>query len=550
MTAQLASNTVLVYGPQGARQLASAALLSYTPPSSARRVVASFSAPWSESAAQASELRAPMRAADVLDTAQRAPWGQGAPQQQQQRAQWVRPGVVDRERNAPWQQFARRLQSQSAYLWAMGRTADGQARSPWGEFSGRPALSALAVWLRARAQDQQTASPWGQFARRPALAVRPLWARARRADAERWIPWVRYGRQLDPSWGVVTPPGSVDEPLFQIPLLRCYVTVHSIQAVLLPSFERVQLSGVSIASNDDGFGWTLSANGPEHLIDQLALVDGLPARVRVTIDGIDWVFAVDPPERTRKFAERKVSVVGQSVTALLGEPYLPASNWDNAAAPFTAQQLVTQALEFTGVDIDWGITDWLVPAGAWSFQGTPLAVAQRVAEAVGAVVRSHRADETLQFAPRYPALPWEWDATPLDVQMPGQLMTSDGLQNRRNPDWEAVYVLGQVHGQKGHVVRTGTAGAVLAPQVIDSLITHPDAARQRGCAVLGAAGRGYTQNMTVPLLTGSSYPGLILPGYLLQVDEPGESWRGLVRGITITESVPTVRQQLVVERKA
>lgn len=346
-------------------------------------------------------------------------------------------------------------------------------------------------------------------------------------------------------------PGPQPEtPQFVIPLLRVYMTVHSISAVLLPSLERVQLSGVSISSNDDGFGWSLSAAGPEHLIDQLALVGGLPARIRVTIDGIDWVFAVDPPDRTRKFAERKVSVVGQSVTALLGAPYLPSSDWDNSGAAFTAQQLVAKALEFTGVGIDWGITDWLVPAGAWSFQGTPLAVAQRVAEAVGAVVRSHRTEEILQFAPRYPAMPWEWDAAPLDVQMPGQIMTSDSLQNRRNPDWEAVYVLGQIHGQKGHVVRTGTAGSVLAPQVIDSLITHPDAARQRGRAVLGAAGRGYTQSMTVPLLTGGSNPGLILPGYLLQVDEPGESWRGLVRGITINESAPTVRQQLVVERKA
>lgn len=341
-----------------------------------------------------------------------------------------------------------------------------------------------------------------------------------------------------------------ERPRFVIPLLRVYMTVHSIRAVLLPSLERVQLSGVSISSNDDGFGWSLSATGPEHLIDQLAPVGGLPARIRVTIDGIDWVFVVDPPDRTRKFAERKVSVVGQSATALLGAPYMPSSDWANPGGAFTAQQLVAKALEFTGVDIDWGITDWLVPAGAWSFQGTPLAVAQRVAEAVGAVVRSHRTDETLQFAPRYPAMPWEWDAAPLDVQMPGQIMTSDSLQNRRNPDWEAVYVLGQTHGKKGHVVRTGTAGAVLAPQVIDSLITHPDAARQRGQAVLGAAGRGYTQNMTVPLLTGGSNPGLILPGYLLQVDEPGESWRGLVRGITINESAPTVRQQLVVERRA
>lgn len=550
MTAQLATNTILAYGPQGARQLAASALLSYTPPSSARRVIASFAAPWEGAAAQATELHSPMRPTDALDTQARAPWRQGVPQMQQQSARWLAPDALDRERSAPWQQFARHLQALAVSPWGAPRTADKAERGPWGEFGGRPTLDALAAWVPGRVSDQQSASPWGQFAGRPALVVRPRWATARRSDAQRWIPWVRFGRLLDPGWGVVTPPGRVDEPLFQIPLLRCYVTVHSIQAELLPSLERVQLSGVSIASNDDGFGWTLSASGPEHLIDQLALVDGLPARVRVTIDGIDWVFAVDPPERTRKFAERKVSVVGQSVTALLGDPYLPASTWDNSAAPFTAQQLVAQALEFTGVGIDWGITDWLVPAGAWSFQGTPLAVAQRVAEAVGAVVRSHRTDETLQFAPRYPALPWEWDAAPLDVQMPGQLMTSDGLQNRRNPDWEAVYVLGQIHGQKGHVVRTGTAGAVLAPQVIDSLITHPDAARQRGCAVLGAAGRGYTQNMTVPLLTGSSYPGLILPGYLLQVDEPDESWRGLVRGITITESAPTVRQQLVVERKA
>lgn len=549
MSAQSASNAVLAYGPQGTQQLASDAVLNYTR-GGLRRVVATFGMPWVEASASAVETYAPMHHADALDEGRSSPWGSGAPMQQHQRALWVPADVLDRERIAPWQQFARRLQQASVQPWGLSRTLDAAARAPWGQFAGRPALSAFAAWVAARVSDQQANSPWGQFAARPALALRPRWPTARSADMEQWIPWVRYGRPLDPGWGVVTPPGSVDEPLYQIPLLRCYVTVHSIQAVLLPSAERVQLSGVSISSNDDGFGWSLSATGPEHLIDQLALVDGLPARVRVTIDGIDWVFAVDPPERTRKFAERKVSVVGQSATALLGDPYMPASNWDNAAAPFTAQQLVAQALEFTGVGIDWGITDWLVPAGAWSFQGTPLAVAQRVAEAVGAVVRSHRTDETLQFAPRYPALPWEWDATPLDVQMPGQLMTSDGLQNRRNPDWEAVYVLGQTHGQKGHVVRTGTAGAVLAPQVIDSLITHPDAARQRGSAVLGAAGRGYTQNMTVPLLTGGSYPGLILPGYLLQVDEPGQSWRGLVRGITITESTPTVRQQLVVERKA
>ncbi len=184
-------------------------------------------------------------------------------------------------------------------------------------------------------------------------------------------------------------PGPQPEPpQFVIPLLRVYMTVHSMAAVLLPSLEPVQLKGVSISSDDDGYAWTLTASGPEHLFDQLAPVDGLPARVRVTLDGIDWVFAIEPPDRSRRFGERSVAVRGRSVTSLLTAPFAPSSSWGNPGAAFTAQQLAQQALEFTGVSLEWGITDWLVPAGAWSFQGAPLAVVQRIAEAAGAVVRT------------------------------------------------------------------------------------------------------------------------------------------------------------------
>jgi hypothetical protein len=337
-------------------------------------------------------------------------------------------------------------------------------------------------------------------------------------------------------------------PQYVIPLLRVYMTVHNISAVLIPSLERVQLRGISIASNDDGYGWSLTASGPLHLFDQLAPVDGLPARIRVTMDGIDWVFAVDPPERSRKFGDRSVSVRGSSITSLLGAPHLPARIWDNLNATFTAQQLVAQALEFTGVTIDWGLTDWLVPAGAWNFSGVPLAVAMRIAEAAGAVVRSHRTDAQLQFAPRYPLMPWEWASATPSVRMPGQIITTDNLQHVSNPPWDAAYVVGEAQGVKGHIVRAGTAGAVLAPQVTDALITHPDAARQRGRSVLGPSGKRLTHSMTVPLLTGGTNPGLILPGYLIEVVEPSETWRGLVRGITVSESMPTVRQAITVER--
>ena len=109
MTAQLASSTLLAYGPQGARQLATATLLSYSPPAGAQRVVASFTAPWAQSAPQAVETHAPMHHADALDQPCSAPWGHGEAQQRATRFDWVLAGSIDRERSAPWQQFARRL---------------------------------------------------------------------------------------------------------------------------------------------------------------------------------------------------------------------------------------------------------------------------------------------------------------------------------------------------------------------------------------------------------------------------------------------------------
>ena len=339
-----------------------------------------------------------------------------------------------------------------------------------------------------------------------------------------------------------------ESPRYVIPLLRVYMTVHSIDAVLLPSLERVPLQSISITTNDDEYGWTMSASGKLSLLDQLAPQQGVPQQIRVTIDGIQWVFVVDPPARTRKFPEHTVQVTGRSVTSLLGAPYFSSTDWASSI-PQSAQQLVLQALDLTGVGLDWRLDDWLVPANIWSHSGTPLSVAQRIAEAAGGVVRSHRTEPQLQIAPRFPHMPWAWgDAVP-DVRMPAQIITSDSLQSIHAARYNAVYVAGTGQGLPlGHVVRAGTAGDRLAPQVTDALITDIVAARLRGQSVLAASAITHQQPITVPLLTGSTNPGLILPGYLIEVQEPAETWRGLVRGITVSVDAPAVRQTLDVER--
>jgi hypothetical protein len=345
-----------------------------------------------------------------------------------------------------------------------------------------------------------------------------------------------------------TPAPEPEEPQFVIPLLRVYMTVHTITAHLLPGLERVQLQGIKIDTDDDGYSWRLSASGPEHLLDQLAPISGLPVRVKVSFSGIEFVFAVAVQARSREFGKRSVSVSGASVTSLLGDPYMPAGTFTNASNR-TAQQLVLEALEFTGVSLDWQIDDWEIPAGGWSHAGTPLSAAVRIAEAAGAVLRSHRTDAQLIMAPRFKHLPWEWgDVTP-NVRMPGQIITKDTLQFEPRVAFNAVYVMGATSsGKKGHVVRRGTAGELLAQDVVDPLITSVDVAGQRGRSILGAAAIQRKQPITVPLLQGGTNPGLILPGYLLEVQEPGEIWRGMVRSISITEDRPKVRQTLIVER--
>lgn len=347
--------------------------------------------------------------------------------------------------------------------------------------------------------------------------------------------------------GGVTPP---EPPHYLIPLLEVYMSTHSLSAVLLPSLEPVLLLDFSIDSDDGGYGWALSATGPEHLLDQLAPGSGgVPVQVRVTIDGHNWVFAIERISRTRRFGQHRCSIEGHSLTALLGAPWLPEQTWLNGAQ-ISAHQAVLDALQYTGATTAWNLTDWLLPAGTWSFTGTPLAAALRMAEAAGAVLRSHATDLQLIFAPSYPVMPWDWASAAANLELPAAIITTDGLDPDPRPPANQVYVSGQAQGVLAQVRRYGSAGDVLAPQVVDALITDVEAARQRGKTVLASAGNKLQHTMTLPFLTGALGPGPVLPGWLLQVNDIGHTWRGLVRSIHISAGLPTVRQSVQVERIA
>lgn len=335
---------------------------------------------------------------------------------------------------------------------------------------------------------------------------------------------------------------------------RFYMTSHTIYAQRLPDLTAVPIFDATVSADAGSFCWTLSASGPASLFDLLAPVDGLPVRLRVTMDGIPWVFAVDSLSRSGSFGKTGVSISGRSVTALIGAPYLRSTTRANTGSSRLAQQLAGDALEFTGVDLDWGLTDWLVPAGAWSHQGTPLDAIRAIAQAAGGYLQSHRSAPTLltrhpygQRAGDNPGAPWGWMTGPADVELAPDAIITDGTERKDGADINAVYVSGTTQGVLGLVKRTGSAADKPAAMVTDPLITHVDVARQRGLSILGAAGAKYNVRLELPVLTGINQPGVLDVGQLVQVNA-AQPWRGRVKAVSATYKRPTLRQTVTLER--
>lgn len=349
-------------------------------------------------------------------------------------------------------------------------------------------------------------------------------------------------------------PGLPGGALLYILPARFYMTAHTIQAHRLPDLAEVPIFEASVSADAGSYCWTLSASGPSSLFEQLAPQSGLPVQLRLTLDGIPFVFAVDSLSRSGSFGKTGVSISGRSVTALIGAPYLRATTRANTGSSRLAHQLAGDALEFTGVALDWGLTDWVVPAGAWSHNGTPLDAVQAIAQAAGGYLQSHRSQATLLTRHPYsqrtgdnPGAPWGWMTGPADVELAPDAIITDGTERNDGADINAVYVSGTAQGVLALVKRTGTAADKLAAMVTDPLMTHADAARQRGLSILGAAGSKYHVRLELPVLTGIGQPGVLDVGQLVQVNAT-QPWRGRVRAVSVNAKRPSLRQTITLER--
>ncbi len=305
--------------------------------------------------------------------------------------------------------------------------------------------------------------------------------------------------------------------------------------------------GLTITLDADSWVCGFNASLPGSALDEVIGSAGSPVELEASVNGITFRLLAERVQRDRLFGRTRIAISGRGRAAVLDAPYAPIMSYASASA-ITAQQAAEAAITASGLPtgwtLDWQLSDWLLPAGLWAHQGSPLSAVTRIAEAAGGYVQADPVAQVLAILPRYPVAPWDWAGETPDIEIPASVAVTEGIEWADKPAYNAVYVSGATGGVLGHVKRAGSAGDIVAQMVTDDLITHTDAARQRGTAILSDTGRQARVSLSLPVLDET---GIILPGQLVRYADGATTRLGLARSVSVTAGLPKVRQTVEIE---
>lgn len=336
-----------------------------------------------------------------------------------------------------------------------------------------------------------------------------------------------------------------------VPIRRVYLVINNVTLHRLPDGLPVPVFNLSLSLDAASWTWGFDAQLPAKAESLVApgYASG-PVELVASVNGTQFRVLAESISRERSFGGTSIRVSGRGRNAVLAAPYAPVVNFQQPQAR-TARQLMDDVLTLNGIplgwNIDWGLTDWNVPAGVFVKQGTWIEALVAIASAVGGYLIPHPSDQSLRVRHRYPAAPWNWATVTPDFVLPVEAVARESLRWIEKPAYNRVFVSGQDIGVLGQVTRAGTAGDVLAPMVVDALITEAAAARQRGIAVLGDTGQQIEVSLRLPVL---SETGIIEPGAFVEYQDGSVTRLGIVRSTQVEAGMPEVWQTLGVQSHA
>jgi len=336
-----------------------------------------------------------------------------------------------------------------------------------------------------------------------------------------------------------------------VPVRRVYLVINNVTLHRLPDGLPVPVFSLSLALDAASWTWGFDAQLPaaaENLVAPGS--NGGPVELLASVNGTAFRVLAESISRERVFGDASIRISGRGRNAVLAAPYAPVMTFSNTEGR-TARQLMDDVLTVNGIPlgwaVDWGLTDWNVPAGAFAQQGSWIDALTAIAGAAGGYLIPHPSAQSIRVRHRYPVAPWEWSTVTPDFVLPVDAVARESLRWLEKPAYNRVFVSGQDVGVLGQVTRAGTAGDVLAPMVVDPLITEAAAARQRGIAVLADTGQQIEVSLRLPVLAET---GIIEPGAFVEYQDGSVTRLGLVRSTQVEAGLPEVWQTLGVQAYA
>lgn len=520
-----------------------------------------------------------------------APWSPSTTIRPEVLAPWTEGTRSTASPETPWTVATARPAS-AVGVWDDGHPVATVTASAWGLTTPVPAELTASAWQAAtpgpgvltRAGWQELTrlamtelSAWGEGQRR-AVSRSGSWAQGRRTDLGGVYPW-NLGRLPDPGVSPRPPeppeppghicytpppggavvmefrdPATVDDTRLEficgdrprsivVPIRSTYTVQNTVTLKRASDGVEIICLGASLAIDVDSWTWGFSAALPASERSKL----GRDEDLELKINGVPYRVRAESVSRERSFGQSALRITGRGRAAVLAAPAAPSLSFGNTAER-TAQQVLADVLTVNGVPmgwtVDWRLTDWTLPAGAWSYQGSYIDAALDVVTAAGGYLQPHPTDQTLIARHRYPSPPWEWAGLTPDFVLPSAVVQNEGIEWLSRPDYDRVFVSGTSQGVLGDIKRAGTGGTNVAPMVTHAAMTAEAAVRQRGRAVLSDTGQQAHVTLRLPVLAET---GVILPGALVEYTDGPDTMRGLVRSTSVESRFVEVWQTLKVE---
>jgi hypothetical protein len=188
---------------------------------------------------------------------------------------------------------------------------------------------------------------------------------------------------------------------------------------------------------------------------------------------------------------------GYSRLSELSSPNQRPGNYTNTV-PKTLAGLMADIVKDTGWTIDSNnIVDYAVPALAFSYNNkTPAEALKMCAEAIGAMLKVNDGTKVIEIIPKWPVMPWDTETAVCDVIINDSVIlqhdTNKIIQNTSN----VIMVRGEQQGGQYKISQNGTLADLYASDVIDPLITHNQAAVQRGSCEIANTGNKVASHHT------------------------------------------------------